>query len=281
MVSYAAAEKKGEEIAPLDYGEHRRRRLDVRSLGNKWYEITADYRKFMPADDENDNNSDSGNDPSANTISFDTSGGTEHISQAFQPNGDTFGEQVPGSFTGIKGQLGHGRPNEGALVPDLEGAINVEGDQVKGVDKVVPLFNFSETWTFPSRFLVTSYIATLYQLTGTVNKNDWRVFKGGEVLFMGARGEINRSSAAASVTFSFSARPNRGTFKVGEVEVTGGKLGWEQMSVMYETSAGPATIIRRPKFVFINSVYGGTDFSRLSIGNQFPAVYPPPGTFAP
>lgn len=91
---------------------------------------------------------------------------------------------------------------------------------------------------------------------------------------MGARGEITRNAEAASVTFSFQARPNATNFKVGNIDVVG-KLGWDQMSVMYETSAGPATIIRKPQFVFINSVYDSKDFARLSIGNRFPAVYPP------
>ena len=279
QVSYAAAEKKGEEIAPLDWAGHRRSRLDVRSLGNKWYELSADYGTLIIEGDGNDNNGDNGDDPTANTISFDTTGGSEHITQSFQTNNDNWGEQVAGSTTGIKGQIGHGRPGEGALVPDLEGAINVEGDQVKGTDKVVPVFNFSETWVFPASMLVTEYIATLYDLTGTVNKSDWRVFSAGEVLFMGARGEITRNAPAASITFSFCARPNRSTFKVGEIEVQSGKLGWEQMSVMYETSAGPATIIRRPKFVFINTVYGGKDFARLAIGNKFPQITPTQAPF--
>lgn len=275
QASYQAAEAKAQEIAPLGWSGHRRQRLDVRSLGNQWYEITASYQTVLQNAEDDDNNNDNGSDPASNSISFDTTGGTEHISQSFQSNNDNFGQQVAGSTTGIKGQIGHGRPGEGAGVPDLEGAINVEGDQVKGTDKVVPVFNFSETWTFPAEYVVTSYIATLYQLTGTVNAKDWRVFSGGEVLFLGARGEINRSSAAVAITFNFSARPNRATFKVGEVEVFGGKLGWEQLSVMYETSSTTSSIFRRPKFVFVNSIYGAQDFTKLRIGNTFPAVYPP------
>lgn len=278
MDSYQMAEEKGEELAPLDSSGHRRTRLSVRSLGNKWYEIEATYENtLVQQSDNNDNNDDGG---VANTISFDTSGGTEHITQAFQAGNGNAGQQVVGTFTGIYGQLGHARPGEGDQVPALEGAINVEGDQVKGTDKVVPIFNFTETWVFPSAFLVSSYIGTLYKLTGTVNRTDWRVFKGGEVLFLGARGEITRGAATASITFQFSARPNRGTFKVGEVEVTGGKLGWEQMSVMYETASSDASLIRRPKFVFINAVYGAYDFTQLSIGDKFPAVYQPNQPFA-
>lgn len=274
MVSYMAAEAKGEQIAPLNWSGHRRNRLDVRSLGNKWYEVSATYGTLRI---ESEQNNDNGNDPVANSINFDTSGGTEHVTQTVQFNGGGT-TQVVGSFTGITGQIGHAKPGRDADKPDLKGAINVEGDQVKGVDKVVPVFNFAETWVFPSRLLVTSYVATLYELTGTVNQRPWRVFQGGEVLFLGASAEINRNSAAASVTFKFSARPNAANFKVGDIDVTG-KMGWEQMSVMYETSAGPATIIRRPQFVFINTVYDAKDFTRLQLGNQFPAVYPAGGNF--
>lgn len=277
MVSYKAAEEKGLEIAPLDYAGHRRSRLDVRSLGNKWYEIGATYGSIIP--ESEDPNNDSGGDPTANTISFDTTGGTEHITQAMRFDDQSGRQPVAGSWTGIKGQLGHAGPGLGATVPELEGAINVEGDQVKGVDKVVPLFNFTETWVFKASDVMADFIATIYELTGTINQNDWRIFKGGEVLFMGARGEISSRSASVAVTFVFQARPNVDGFKVGNIEVNG-KLGWDQMSVMYETSAGPATIIRKPQFVFINSIYEAKDFSRLRIGNQFPAVTLPGGGFA-
>jgi hypothetical protein len=271
MADYTAAETKGIELAPLEMFGHRRNRLDVRSIGSKWYEIAATYGTLIP---EKEETGDDTKEPVANTISFDTTGGTEHITQSFATwdMPDELG--VKGSQTGQSGQARYKVTGDASALPDLEGAINVEGDQVKGIDIVVPQFNFSETWVFPASYLVNSYIATLYELTGTNNHDKWRVFEPGEVLFMGARGDITRGAAAAAITFSFAARPNRSNFKVGGVDVNG-KMGWEQMSVMYETAASSSTIFRKPKFVIINTVYRAKDFARLQIGNTFPAIYPP------
>jgi hypothetical protein len=268
MASYDAAETKGNELAPVYLGDLRRNRLDVRSLGNRWYEITASYDVKLPDSEQNE---DGGDDSIANTLSFDTTGGTEHITQTIDQNNNAK-LLAQGSNVGLSGQMVHARSGEDATKPDLQGAINVEGDQVKGIDKVVPLFNWSETWVVPMQRMTNKYIGDLYHATGKVNYKDWKIFKAGEVLFMGVRGEATRGATAASLTFSFSARPNIDTyFKVGDVEV-GGKQGWEQMSVMYETAATSGTIFRRPKYVAINAIYEAVDFSVLAIGGSFPAV---------
>lgn len=269
--SYYKAEERALEIAPLYVGKNIRKTLEIRGLGNKWWEVSATYSNPSVQNDEeggdNGNNS-PGGDPVSNTISFDTTGGTEHVSAVYNPNGDPNPTQG-----GIEGQQGHWRPGEADTLPDLQGAIGVEGDQVKGVDRVVPIFNFSETWQFPAELVTESYAKTLYQMTGTVNLSAWRMFDPGEVLFMGARGEITRGAAVIPITFTFSARPNRFGFKVGDIEGIQ-KNGWDYMHVMYETAseAGVASIIKRPQFVFINCIYPASDFMLLNIGNEFPEV---------
>lgn len=264
--SYYAAESRALEIAPLYVGKNIRRTIEIRGLGNKWWEVSATYSN--PSIQESDSGDDGNNSPISNTISFDTTGGTEHVTSVYNPNGDPNPTQG-----GIDGQQGFWRDGQAATLPDLEGAIGVEGDQVKGVDRVVPMFNFTETWQFPAQLVAETYIKTLYQMTGTVNLNAWRMFDPGEVLFMGARAEITRGAAVVPVTFTFSARPNRFGFKVGAVDGIQ-KNGWDYMHVMYETASEPgvASIIKRPQFVFINCVYPASDFMQLNIGNQFPAV---------
>ena len=266
-LNYPAAEAWATEQAPLIYNEHRRTRIDIRGLGNKWWEITANYTNAaIQPDGGEEGGGDSGSDPIANTISIDTTGGTEHITQANTKNN--------AGQAGQGGQLSHAVG--GGLGPDLEGAINVEGDQVRGIDVTVPVFNFTETWTFPSFLLVDSYIATLYELTGTINNNKWRVFDTGEVLFLGARTEITRGASACAVTFSFQARPTMIDFSIGSEPNEIGDInkgGWDYMQVTYDTVSEAGSIIKRPKYVYISSVYEGKDFTRLLIGNKFPAVY--------
>lgn len=272
--SYIAAETKGREIAPLDITGHRRKSLQVDSLGNGWWAVTAGYTNKAIEDEGSDNEGDnnSGGDPISNTISIDTTGATEHITQAYS-GPDKVGD------AGITGQLVYHRPGEQDQVPDYDGAIGVNGNTVTGVDKVVPVFNFTETWTFPSRWVVDSFITTLYNNTGKLNLKPWRIFKAGEVLFMGARMEITRGATMVPITFSFAAHPARYAFKVGNVEVSF-KGGWDYMDITYEQDSDNETLIKKPKFVVVNTIYAAFDFSQLSIGNQFPAVYMPPGAFA-
>lgn len=271
--SYLAAETKGQEIAPLEITGHRRKNLQVDSLGNGWWTVSAGYSNPAIQDDGGQGDDNSGGEPASNTIAFDTTGGTEHVTQAYS-GPDKVGQ------SGITGQLGYHRPGEQDQVPDYEGAIGVNGNTVTGVDKVVPVWNFQETWTFPAKWVVDSFIYTLYSNTGKVNSGPFRCFKFGEVLFLGARGELTRGASAVAITFSFAARPNvSDPFKVGDVEVSF-KGGWDYMDVQYEHDTDNSTLIKKPKFVFINTIYAAFDFSQLRIGTQFPAVYMPPGAFA-
>lgn len=273
FASYVAAETKGTELAPLEITGHRRKSLNVDPLGNGWYVVTAGYTNPAIQDDggdEGDNSS--GGDPISNTISIDTTGATEHITQAYS-GPDKVGQ------AGITGQLVYHRPGEQGQVPDYEGAIGVNGNTVTGVDKVVPTFNFTETWTFPAAWVVNSFINTLYTNTGKVNTKPWRIFNLGEVLFMGARMEVTRGASMVPITFSFAARPGRNAFKVGDVDVSF-LGGWDYMDIQYEQDTDNSTMIKKPKFVVVNTIYAAFDFEQLSIGNQFPAVYMPRGNFA-
>lgn len=267
--SYFAAETWAVGQAPMYYKGHKRSRIDLRGLGNSWWEVSASYANASvpPEESEEDNeDKDEPDNPISNTVSIDTTGGTEHITQANTV--DNAGQ------AGVDGQLGYARAGE--TQPDLEGAINVEGDQVRGIDVTVPTFSFSETWTMPSSAMINSYIGTLYELTGTINDQSWRTFKKGEVLFLGARTEITRGASFCAVTFSFQARPTLESYPIGSgpTKITvAGKGGWDYQQVTYDTVSAAGSIIKRPKYVYISSVYQGKDFKRLRIGNKFPAVY--------
>lgn len=267
--NYLQAETKAKQLAPAELQGHRRTRIDIRSLGAGWWEIAAQYTNAAIQGEDEQDSGGGGGEPqvAANTVAFDTSGSTEHVTQVYT-GPDKVGQ---GAFAG---QVPYWRPGEDALVPELEGAINVQGDQVNGVDRIVPIFNWTETWNFPSAYIVDDYVATLYELTGTINNADWRIFEFGEVLFMGARCEMTRGATMTAITFSFAARPNEFNFNVGKI--TGIKKGgWDHMSVMYEPVASGGKLIRQPQFVFIDTIYPAKNFTRLSIGNRYPAVYLP------
>lgn len=264
---YLDAENWASEQAPFNYQGHRRTRIDIRGLGNGWYEVAATYTNAGFPSEEGEQG-DGGNQGSPNSISIDTTGGTEHVTQANTKN-------VVGAAVSDTGQVVY---KAGAGNVDGEGALNVEGDQVRGVDVTVPQFQFTETWTFPSPYVVQTYIAVLYDLTGKINNAPWRIFDTGEVLFLGARFEMTQGASAVAITFAFSARPNVTGLSVGEI---GGieKGGWDYMGVEYSSVAEEGSIIKKPKSVSISSVYEGGDFQGLAIGNRFPGVYLPGGSF--
>lgn len=265
--TYLACETWAAEFCPLDYQGHRRTRLECRSLGNKWWEVSAVYTNaaIQGSDDNNQDGDNGGSEPISNTVSFDTTGATEHITSA-----------INGGSPGFQGEEVYTRPGETENIVYFDGAINVDGESVNGLDIVVPTFNFSETWTMPASFLIDKYIETLYALTGTVNDGDFRVFKQGECLFLGARAEMTRGQTLVSVTYSFSARPNKENFSVGAganaIEVSF-KRGWDYMWIRYEPKVSQNTLIRRPASVHVNQVYERKNFGLLSIGTTFPKVY--------
>lgn len=264
--SYLAAEKRATELNPENLAGHKRIRLDISPLGNGYWDVKATYRtaEVTTPDAGGD---DTGGQNIANSLSVDTSGGTEHITQAlYDGQGDWGGEQ--------------GYARAGQIAPDYFGAINCSGDSVQGIDVTVPAFNFSEVWTWPARLLTTEYYATLYNWTGTINDKPWRVFARGEVLFLGARFDRNRGDEFIPITYQFSARPTRSNFKIGQITVAQ-KLGWQYLWVKYEDHEETEALVKRPKFVYVNDVYPERDFATLNIGNPFANLAPVTGPSGP
>lgn len=256
------AERVGKGLAPLYYDRHQRSRLEYRAVGSGWYELSATYANPATSSNYEDMaySDEVGNPLMPASVEFDTTGGTEHITQAWTDS------DSPTSFVGS-----YSRPGEG-YAPDSYGAINISGDQVQGVDITVPSFQFTETWAVASESLITEgnppLIELLYELTGKVNDTRFRIFEPGEVLFLGCRTSANRNQSMTSLTLSFSARPNRKNFFVGSVPVTQ-KGGWDYMWIQYETSEESAQLVRKPKYVYVDRVYERTSFDVLPMADRF------------
>jgi len=176
--------------------------------------------------------------------SFDTGGGQQHITQSLS----TVGRYGPGAST------------------KLGGAINYDGQNVNGVDIVVPVYAFSETHYFTDAQVTPAYKATLFNLTGTVNNASWRGFSAGEVLFLGASGS-KRGNDLWELQFRFSASPNKSDIQVGEI--TGiAKKGWEYLWVLYAEDVDDTakSIVKKPIGVHVERVYPTSDFTALGLG---------------
>lgn len=228
----------------------------VSYLGDDAWQVTISYEK-NGADDQDQQN------PLRRLRSFDTSGGTQHITQA-----DGGKVQANGSTTTRTGTERRFPPT----APSMDSAIGVDGDNVAGVDIVVPALSWTETYDVPSRYVTSNYIKMVASLTGTTNDATFRGFADGEVLFVGCSGsqewDQEKGDGPWTLSFKFVANQNVTGQTIGTI--TGiEKKGHEYLWVRYEeavASDGSPNLIKRPKFVYVNTVYKEGAFSSLGIG---------------
>jgi hypothetical protein len=230
----------------------------VSYLGDDAWQVQVSYAKDG-ADDDNQT------EPLKRSRSFDTSGGTQHMTQA---QGET---AYPKSFA----FGGTGGQNGVPIAPNQSKAIGVDGDSVAGVDIVVPQLTWTETYDVPSQYVTNTYIKKVAELTGTVNKEAFRSFAAGEVLFLGASGshewDEEKGDGPWSLSYKFVASPNAGegqTIPAIEIGTITGveKKGHDYLWVRYEDSVTDNTLLKKPKFVYVNKVYRDGSFSGLGIG---------------
>jgi hypothetical protein len=173
-------------------------------------------------------------------LSFDTSGGTQHITQ------------------GLGTVWSGGEVSE--IVEDFQGAIGVTHDSVEGCDIFVPTFKFSITAYIADADMTAEYIGKLYALTGKVNDDEITVaglatFTAGEVLFLDAAGSQRGDGSDWEVQWHFAASPNKTGITVGDIQNIE-KKGWEYLWVRYEDTDDSAakSLVKRPTAVYIEKV---------------------------
>jgi len=221
-------------------------------LGDEAFRVRATYKTQGEDDPQNPNPR-----PLKRTRNFDTTGGTTHITQAESETRFWIGEPA---------------------APNMNNAIGVDGDKVNGVDIVLPSLKWTETYDVPNVYVTAEYIRILASLTGTVNAGVFRTFSPGEVLFVGCSGsqqwdEEQRGNGPWSLSYKFVAEANAGpgqstpALTVGQITDIE-KAGHDYMWIYYEDDVASDTLLRRPKFVYVNQVYRRTDFSALGLGND-------------
>lgn len=225
----------------------RRKRLSLKGLGKAVFEATAEYETLTPIqgeDGKDDGSADSNFVPGS--IAWDTTGGTEHRTQALS-------ERIIGDES-----------------LDMQGAINVSGTSVQGIDVVIPTMRYSETWVMPLAIgLSPEYVGNVFSLTGTVNKSQFRSFEAGEALFMGARAQWSGDQPYVAVTYDWQCRPNDANYYLKGLQTTE-KKGWEYVWIVYDGTASANTLVQRPRAYVFDTLYKDGDFSLLRITNTKP-----------
>lgn len=233
-----AARAQAETTSPGTYDSLPRQSISVEPIGDELWEAVVRYGRTsasLPT-------------PGESIFSFDTGGGTQHITQSKE----TVSSHAP----------------SGASAPDFGGAIGVTADGVEGVDITVPVYQFAETHYFADEQVTAAYKGTLFSLTGKVNSGSFKGFQPGEVLFLGATGSRRGTGPEDDweITFRFAASPNASGISVGPISGIS-KKGWEYLWVRYadQEDAGSHAIVKRPVAAYVERVYDEGNFAGLGI----------------
>jgi hypothetical protein len=208
----------------------------VSFLGDNAWQLTINYAKDGAED---------GNAPLKRSRSFDTTGGTQHLTQAY-----------------AEARFGTG-------APDQRRAIGVDSNGVNGVDIVVPQLQWQESYDVPNSYVTDGYIRGVSGVTGTTNNAAFRGFEAGEVLFVGCSGsqewDDEKGRGPWSLSFRFVASKNVTGETIGDISGVS-KKGHEYLWVRYEDAVDSNVLLKKPKAVYVNKVYRESSFSALGIG---------------
>ncbi len=220
--------------------------VDVTRIGRELYQVAAAYRD--PEQLKKD--AQSPGVPGTIEKSFDTSGGSAHITHS------------------LKTRQIAGRPGKAA--PSFEQAINVKKDgdrlSVEGVDIHLPALALTYKKTFAAPDVTDAFIQTLAYLSGTVNAAVFHGYQPGELLFVGASGTQPDSDAPVDVTYRWLASANVSALKIGGLN-TVDKRGWDYLWVLFEPveDAAANSLAARPMGAYVEQVYREADWSGLKI----------------
>jgi len=208
----------------------------VSFLGDNAWQLTINYTK---------DGAEEGTEPLKRARSFDTTGGTQHMTQAYAET------------------------KFGTNAPDQRKAIGVDSNGVNGVDVVVPQLQWQESYDVPNTYVTDAYIRGVSGVTGTTNNASFRGFEAGEVLFVGCSGsqewDDQKGRGPWSLSFRFVASKNVTGETIGDISGVS-KKGHEYLWVRYEDAVDSNVLLKKPKAVYVNKVYRESAFSALGIG---------------
>lgn len=180
------------------------------------------------------------------SISVSTSGGTQHINNSLQIV-----------------------DSAGVVPTDTGNAINFDGENINGMDVIVPVLHFQYKRFYAPGDFGNAEIAVIFATTGKVNNDIFGPWIIGEVLFKGAA--INRQLVAGvegmwEVVYSFEAQQNKSGIVIGDLAAVN-KLGWEYLEVQYDNKPDTTTgrRVKVPIGVLVHRVYELAAFADLDI----------------
>jgi hypothetical protein len=223
---------------PRTFGQLRLTGFDPRRIGKGLYSVDATYalltQRFagVPALDPSGAGS--------YTFSFSTTGATYHTK--FAKDQDAFN----GTYGTADATVGH--------------KINWNGQSADGIDIVGPQLQITIRKRLPGSRITLPFIRQIVSLTGKTNNATFMQFAAGELLFMGAEGQMVVGQDT-EVTYNFSAAPNVASADIDGVTVTDIK-GHEYIWAFMLPGSNNSADIRG---MYKARLYDSADFTLLGI----------------
>lgn len=137
--------------------------------------------------------------------------------------------------------------------PSFAQAIGVHGDDIDGVDIVIPALRFSVTFAHPMGFFSLAQAAAISRYQAHVNSTFFFGFAAGEILFESFSG-ADGSEADAEVTYNFVRSWNETGLTIGSI--TGiAKDGHDYLWVSYKDAVSQNRTVKQPEFAYVERVY--------------------------
>jgi len=180
----------------------------------------------------------------ASVLTFDTSGGTQKITNSIQT-------------TGVY-------PAPGVTAPNFNGAIGVTKDGVEGVEVPVPVFKWTEKHFLPAATVTPQFLIGLSLCTGRTNDVPFRGFAVDQVKFGGITGSETGTNWFEA-TFNFEAGPHLTNITIGNITgIT--KKAWDYLWVYYRDSVSSGFLVKTPVAIYVEQVLWQGSFGTLGIG---------------
>lgn len=149
--------------------------------------------------------------------------------------------------------------------PDFKSAIQVQNGEAIGTDIVIPALKLTATYRWPKNSVTTAYVNSLAALSGTINSSAFYTYAAGELLFLGASGEI-QPNIPTEISYQFAASANATGLSIGTISgiaKRGHDLLWVLFADSEDTSAKRLT--KKPLCAYVEKVYTEASWGALGI----------------
>ena len=159
-------------------------------------------------------------------------------------------------------------PTSGRTAPDYKGAVEVSDGVPQGIDVAIPALKLVFTYKWPKGILTINDAKAIAGITGTTNNGPWYGFATGELLFLGATGNID-IAVPTEVQYTFAASANATGLSIGSWITGISKQGHQHLWVAFEDTEDTTAkkLVQRPLAAYVETVYGSADFTSLGIGS--------------